>query len=347
MRNVSMTVVAREIEGHTKLFAIATIDGEQYEYECWHGASQEAVGKIFTDWAFGDTFYDVTVKDEKYYAGGYFKTPRPTRPANAYFPYVESKEITYNNGMGRRGRWSRLLLYTRNNVYQFDGVSIEGVCAIIGTPQYEKNGKWSNTTYRIQLAAGVKSSHITQGWESGEYVEDHTSMKSIAANLGLENVQPYAVESYLKIHMLDVYIRHHNHIVRMEALEAVAEQQGAEMIPYTYVRSCEAKRSGDNMLLINGEVFYEDVERDDVKIVKREHVRGTRGGVTTYELMLLSTLETEEINEYSRFGEDSLEGRGYTFVNYKWVSPAKETAPEQSEQEGGHSMEDLLKKFNG
>jgi len=348
MRDVSATVVAREIEGQTKLFLVATIDGENYEYECWHGASHEAVGKIFTDWSFGDTFHDITVKDEKYYAGGYFKTPCPERPANAYFPDVESREIGFNDGIESRSRHTRLLLYTRNNVYQFNGSSIEGVCAIIGTPQYHKNGKWSSTTYRIQLAAGVKHSQIRQGWDSGLYVDNHTSMKDIASDLGLEGVQPYAVEEYIKTHMISTYVRHMQHLERMEALEAVAEQQGAEMIPYTYVRKCTYNRQGDNFLLINREVWYDDSERNDVKIVKRTHVSGYKGGTTTYELMILSTLETEEIHEYSRFGEDALETRGYFKENGRWVRPqAEPEQPEQSGTEGGWTVNDLLKKFNG
>jgi hypothetical protein len=52
----------------------------------------------------------------------------------------------------------------------FKGENIPGVVAVVGT-DYEKAGKWSHTTYRLELAPGVRAIAGKDGWETGRFVE--------------------------------------------------------------------------------------------------------------------------------------------------------------------------------
>ena len=56
--------------------------------------------------------------------------------------------MEYNDGLQSRGRTPRLYLLKGSKFVKFAGQSIDGYCSVI-TEKYQKNGKWSNTTYQI------------------------------------------------------------------------------------------------------------------------------------------------------------------------------------------------------
>ena len=245
----------------------------------------------------------------------------PPLPAPSYFPNVPAETFKWNNGMQSRSRYSRLLLYTRNTVVQFDGSDIPGYCVVVGT-SYQKNGKWSNTTYEIQLAAGVKASGITQGWDSGRYVDSVVSMKSIQSQLGLDGCAPTAVEFYLQTRLYKTYIRFVEYREKIAALEAIEEQSGAEFMPYEYKQYRLTRRQGDNMLLVEGQVFAGQPIEGLVEVLSSESVGGYGGGTTTYQLMIRSDADIVELPEYDPYGgDDSLESRGYALSDGKWSKP--------------------------
>jgi hypothetical protein len=62
--------------------------------------------------------------------------------------------ISYNNGLCHGGRTPKLWVVHRGEVHLFGGESIHGVVAITSST-YQKNGKWSNTTYQLRLAEGA------------------------------------------------------------------------------------------------------------------------------------------------------------------------------------------------
>lgn len=81
-----------------------------------------------------------------------------------------NKNIEWNDGLGSRSRSPWLLLIKGEEIVAFTGETIPGFVVVRGT-NYKKNGKWSNTTYRLTLADGVREISGRAGWESGLFVE--------------------------------------------------------------------------------------------------------------------------------------------------------------------------------
>ncbi|MFH1295222.1 MAG: hypothetical protein ABIH84_01440 [bacterium] len=72
--------------------------------------------------------------------------------------------------MGSRGRNPFLLFVRGDEVIVFEGQDVPGVVVVRGT-DYTKDGKWSHTTYRLQLATGIRHIAGRDGWETGRFVE--------------------------------------------------------------------------------------------------------------------------------------------------------------------------------
>lgn len=69
-----------------------------------------------------------------------------------------------------RGRAAWLLLRKGDELAFFGGASIPGWC-VVQSQQFTKNGKWSHTTYRMQLSDDVVAMPGRQGWESNGFLE--------------------------------------------------------------------------------------------------------------------------------------------------------------------------------
>ena len=80
------------------------------------------------------------------------------------------ENITWSDGIGSRGRNPFLLFVKGDEVIVFHGQNIPGVVVVRGT-DYTKNGKWSHTTYRLELASGIRHIAERDGWETGRFVE--------------------------------------------------------------------------------------------------------------------------------------------------------------------------------
>lgn len=80
------------------------------------------------------------------------------------------KEFTWSDQMGSRGRGAWLILRKGESLAFFAGATISGWC-VVQTRQHTRNGKWSHTTYRMQLADDVVAMPGRQGWESGGFLE--------------------------------------------------------------------------------------------------------------------------------------------------------------------------------
>lgn len=78
--------------------------------------------------------------------------------------------IEWSDGIGARRRNPFLLFLRGDEVIAFRGQSIPGVVVVRGT-DYEKSGKWSHTTFRLQLADGIREIAGRDGWETGRFVE--------------------------------------------------------------------------------------------------------------------------------------------------------------------------------
>lgn len=88
---------------------------------------------------------------------------------NASVP-TTTTTTTWSDEMGSRGRGSWLLLIKGEEVVVFKGGDLPGVAVVRGT-DYCKNGKWSHTTYRLELAPGVRPIPGKDGWETGRFAE--------------------------------------------------------------------------------------------------------------------------------------------------------------------------------
>ena len=81
------------------------------------------------------------------------------------------KEITYNDKMASRGLNSMLVLFSQTDsvLTEFLGENIKGL-AVIVKKDYNKNGKWSSTTFTIRIPDNVVAFRWTQDWDMGRYL---------------------------------------------------------------------------------------------------------------------------------------------------------------------------------
>lgn len=74
----------------------------------------------------------------------------------------------WNDGQGSRNRQARCFVVAPSGeVHRFTGQDIPGVVKVLGS-DYEKRGKWSNSTYRCISPAGTVSLSWRQDWDTGE-----------------------------------------------------------------------------------------------------------------------------------------------------------------------------------
>lgn len=66
---------------------------------------------------------------------------------------------SYNDGLQNAGRTPKLWVVLRGQIHTFTGSAIAGVVAVSST-EYEKKGKWSSTTYRLELTDGVTPCYL-------------------------------------------------------------------------------------------------------------------------------------------------------------------------------------------
>ena len=81
------------------------------------------------------------------------------------------KEISFNDGIGNRGLNSMLVLFSQTDsvLTEFVGENIKGL-AVILKKAYNKNGKWSSTTFTIRIPDNVVAFRWTQDWDAGTFL---------------------------------------------------------------------------------------------------------------------------------------------------------------------------------
>jgi hypothetical protein len=79
--------------------------------------------------------------------------------------------MEWTEKLGHRGRapWA-LLVGPGDQIQAFAGASVAGKVVVVGTT-FKKNGKWSSTTFRLELAPGVRFLAGHSGWETGTWRE--------------------------------------------------------------------------------------------------------------------------------------------------------------------------------
>ncbi|OGG72534.1 hypothetical protein A3A38_01970 [Candidatus Kaiserbacteria bacterium RIFCSPLOWO2_01_FULL_53_17] len=89
----------------------------------------------------------------------------------------------YNDGLRPAGRNPRLYLAKGSEVRKFTGENIPGFSAVASS-RYEKRGKWSNTTFQLDLAPGVRPLHFLSPMH-GTWGDNLGSWGEVAEQLGL------------------------------------------------------------------------------------------------------------------------------------------------------------------
>jgi len=205
--------------------------------------------------------------------------------------------------IGSRGRCPWLLLVDRDGVVrEFTGESMPGIVAVIGT-DYEKAGKWSHTTYRMELATGVRAIAGRDGWETGRFVE------GLAAAVGY----PGHIDRWVDVaNALGTTIPETMRFLRewrpkaAEALDAVEEaitevddtaEQGAETIAISFGSPTRRQRNDGFwewpvVVTLDGQEVGRIVPGEDgrwtssgqVNILSMEHSSGHGGGYVSMRL---------------------------------------------------------------
>ena len=89
----------------------------------------------------------------------------------------------YNDGLCPGRRRPRLYLAKGGEAVKFEGRNIEGYCAILKS-LFKKDGAWSNTTYELLLAPGVRALEFMSPLH-GTWGDDLSSWGEVAEHLGL------------------------------------------------------------------------------------------------------------------------------------------------------------------
>lgn len=109
-------------------------------------------------------------------------------------------EMSYNDGMASRSRHPMLLFAKADHLVKFTGEDIPGVCTVLSS-SYTKNGKWSNTTYQLSYNPEYSPKELRQSWDMGRFVDDVTSIQTMAAALQCEEVQEEVLVAFIQEHL--------------------------------------------------------------------------------------------------------------------------------------------------
>lgn len=80
--------------------------------------------------------------------------------------------MEWSDGLEPRSRSRYLVLIPpdKNRIILFRGESVPGL-AVVTHRQPVRDGKWSHTTYQIELGSGVAPLPLVEGWETGSILE--------------------------------------------------------------------------------------------------------------------------------------------------------------------------------
>jgi hypothetical protein len=102
---------------------------------------------------------------------------------------------------------------------KFAGENIPGYCAVV-TARYEKNGKWSNTTYELDLAPGVRALHLLSPMH-GTWGDNFGSWGEVAEYLQL----PIEIAQQI---VRAEYLNTGERLDRLEEFSLAQEEQGTD-----------------------------------------------------------------------------------------------------------------------
>ncbi len=93
--------------------------------------------------------------------------------------------IEYSDQLGSRDRKPFLLFVKGDEIIPFAGKGIEGVVVVRST-KYKQDGRWSYTTYSLELASGIRHIAGRSGWETNRFNE------GLASAVGCKSPETWA-----------------------------------------------------------------------------------------------------------------------------------------------------------
>ena len=201
----------------------------------------------------------------------------------------------YNDGLQNGGRRPRLYLAKGGEVKKFAGENIPGYCAIV-TAKYEKNGKWSNTTYQLELAPGVRPLYFLSPLH-GTWGDNLGSWGEVAETLGL----PVDVAQTI---IRNEYRATAERLDKLEEFALAVEAQGEKIetvvisfgspsnraISEGYWEKPKSSRTSDGRTVTvapgpDGDWYHPVViEPEGAKVISSRHQPGMHGGYWTIEI---------------------------------------------------------------
>lgn len=210
--------------------------------------------------------------------------------------------VVWSDKMGPRRRAAWLLLITPEKVHIFQGKTIPGVVAVVGT-DYEKAGAWSHTTYRLEVADGVQVIAGRDGFETGRFTEglanalgigpidrwqDLANALGVTLSVAQEFVRSWRPKAAERLDQVEK---------DLDTIDAEAGDAGADVVAITIGcprrRDLEAGYWSWPIRVIDqhgqevGRVWKVDGRWEAsgcVKILGAEHIAGPRGGWWSFRL---------------------------------------------------------------
>lgn len=107
------------------------------------------------------------------------------------------KPMSYNDGMLNRGRSSMCVIFDAetNSLHEFCGSDIEGLCVVLSS-SYNKNGKWSSTTFQCAIPKHCDSVYWSQDWDNGTYITKDTWQEAFSDFLNLSKFEACSFEAF-------------------------------------------------------------------------------------------------------------------------------------------------------
>lgn len=207
----------------------------------------------------------------------------------------------YNDGLRPAGRTPRLYLAKGGEIKKFEGENIPGYCAVT-TAQYDKNGKWSNTAYQLDLVAGVRPLYFLSPMH-GVWGDNIASWGMVAETLGL----PVDVAKLL---IRKEYPKTGERLDKLEEFSLAMEAEGNQTetvivsfgspsnrsISEGYWGKPKSSQSSDGRAVTVNPGKGDDgttdwgnpipVEPEGAKIVSSKHSPGMHGGYWTIEVIV-------------------------------------------------------------
>ncbi len=215
-------------------------------------------------------------------------------------------QFKYNDGLLNAGRTPKLWIVHRGQIHNFVGWAIDGVVAVTGT-RYEKNGKWSNTTFQLELADGAVGCRMVapmhgQTWPMNDRMEAYKSfMQEFGVTLSFEVFDEALLCDYPNSHA--------RMVAGEQALESLSPEGDSELVEISTSQSCNRNPHDDvRVTAPDGKswvIAHEARTAEMVgvfKLTDRKHHPGYRGGTTTLVFAVAPGVKVQG-EYYSKDGE--------------------------------------------